>query len=116
MGKEAGIEKILESKLQDVTAADFLEALNQQGMAIVTKDKRAEYWAEPERVPVRISIEELFERWRNRKKWVEREKFPISERYIDASELVRRPEELNQIADAVAAKLKGVGGGIVVDG
>lgn len=85
--------------MEKVSAAQFLDALRAEGIHLIAKDKRVEYWAEPERVgPIRVA--DLLEKLKNRKKWYEREKFP-GEREIDPRAELINPGVINQIAEAV---------------
>lgn len=106
MEKFAAFEEIRNATLDQIPASKFIAALNSQGMTLIPKDKRREYWNEPERVPDKIDMETMFERLRNRKKWFELEKFPGFERHADPIDLVSNPELVNQLADAVAQRLQ----------
>jgi len=94
-------------RLSEISAADFLEALNGGGktgasaMRIWGGKKLAEYWVEPEN-----GGGGLPEVW-NRKKWLEREKAPIMEAVTDIRDLIRDPVFIKEMATAVAAELKG---------
>ncbi|MDH3473002.1 MAG: hypothetical protein OEM59_04865 [Rhodospirillales bacterium] len=116
MEKTAAIDKVMHANLNDVTAVQFLEALNAQGMTLVAKDKRVEYWTEPERVVPSVSIEAVIEKFKNRKKWYEREKFPGFERHSDVLDIVSNPALLNRLADVVAQRIQQAGGVVVTDG
>jgi hypothetical protein len=94
-------------RLSEISAADFLEALNSGGKTAASAirvwggKKLAEYWVEPENGGGGLPD------WWNRKKWLEREKPPGIEALTDIRDLIRDPVFIKEMATAVAAELKG---------
>lgn len=97
-------EKLASKKLSEVSAKDFLDALQAQkllgSIGVIQKDKRVEYILEPERVPD-IDVKTLIEVVRDRKKWLELEKFPLSEGFVHPAELY-----MDSMIDRVARRVE----------
>jgi hypothetical protein len=106
--KAAVKPEILGKRLSEISAADFLEALNgggrsaAGGLKIWGDKKKYEYWVEPEGGGGGV-----LDWWRGRKKWLELEKPPGIEAVTDIRDLIRDPVFIKEMATAVAAELKG---------
>lgn len=102
--------------LGEITAADFLVALNspsldRYGLSLVADKKKYELWTDESGLP-KLSIWELIERLRGEKKKLELEKMPLEyqvkkyrEDFIDPREVLRDPVVIEEIAAKVAEKL-----------
>jgi hypothetical protein len=85
------LDKLGEKKLADVSAADFLTALDAGGIelrhfTVWPEKKKVELWQEPENYG-RISVKDIVIRIQVEKKKVELEKFPGGETWRDPREL-----------------------------
>ncbi|MCL4834081.1 MAG: hypothetical protein KJZ86_16680 [Caldilineaceae bacterium] len=74
------IDEIGNKSLDEISAADFLSALNQGGLAtqyfvVWPEKKKVELWSEPENIG-KLRIADLFDRLRAEKKKYELEKHP----------------------------------------
>jgi hypothetical protein len=93
-GKKAAIdlEEIQSKSLSDITAADFLAALNAGGISaqhltVWPEKKKVELWREPENFG-EIRVRDVLSVIRNEKKKVELEKLPGFETWRDPREFV----------------------------
>ena len=107
-------EKLSSKKLSEVSAKDFLDALQGQSLlgaaGLIKKDKRVERLLEPERIPD-IDVKSIIEIIRERKKWLEYEKFPGVESFQDPRD-VYSETLVDQIARRVVDRLETRGGGM----
>jgi hypothetical protein len=114
--KQAAIdfEKLSSKKLSEISAKDFLDGLQNQGLlgsvGLIKKDKRVEYLLEPERLPD-LDFKSLIEVIKDRKKWVEREKYPLGEVLTDPFDLVA-DSLVDRVARRVEERLEGRLGGL----
>ncbi len=98
-------------KLNEITAAQFLEALEKTGGSIFPggafkpEKKKYELWAEPEHFQ-NLKLGDVFRVFIGEKKKVELEKPPIAERFIDPRVAVRDPEFIKEVAREVAIATK----------
>ena len=105
-------EAIDKKNLSEISAADFLDALNGGGRPTVSSlriwpdKKKFELWVEPEGWGG-VSVGDLRNWWRAEKKKLELEKMPGLENVADIRDLIRDPVFIKEMATAVAAELKG---------
>lgn len=93
------VDDLQDKQLGEISAADFLKALDQGGLKVHTltvwpEKKKVEYWTEPEDFQ-RIRFKDLLVIIRNEKKKVELEKMPGLEMFKQAgTEVWLDPQEL----------------------
>ena len=103
------IDALGDKTLGEVSAADFLTALNAGGLtvqhlAVWPEKKKVELWIEPEDL-VRVDLKDIIVRIRVEKKKLELEKFPGFENWRDPRDL---PYEdlLNRLTRDIEARLR----------
>jgi hypothetical protein len=89
------LDEIREKRLSEISASDFLAALEAGGLTaqhltVWPEKKKVELWTEPEDWQ-RFRIQDIFDVIRNEKKKVELEKDPGFERWPDPADLVINP-------------------------
>lgn len=88
------LDTIGDKRLSEVSAVDFLAALDVGGLAsnqlyVWPEKKKVELWVEPEHIYLgKILVKDFFEQMRKEKKKLELEKFPGFENWRDPRDLV----------------------------
>lgn len=106
------IESIAEKKLSEISAADFLEALDTRGVTSIAgirvwpEKKKLEYLLEPENLGG-VRLGDLLRGVFAEKKKLELEKANPAEMVHDPRVLIRDPEFIKELAVAVAKQIKG---------
>jgi hypothetical protein len=103
------IDKLGDKKLSEISAADFMAALDAGGvkldhLTLWPEKKKVELWAEPENY-VKIRVIDIIRVIRTEKKKVELEKFPGFEMWRDPREQVY-DELLNRLARDLETKFR----------
>ncbi len=103
------VDNIGQQTLAEVSAADFLDALNKKGLTVSQltvwpEKKKVELWAEPEDIR-HVRIDEIIGVIRNEKKKVEYEKPPGTEMWRDPREFIYE-DLLNRLVRDVEARLR----------
>jgi len=102
------MDEIRKKNLGEVSAADFMEALNLSGGTAIRhfniwpEKKKYELWSEPEH---NINVGKVFD-FLNEKKKRELEKPPLYEGVFDPASLIRDPDFIQQVAMEVTKQLK----------
>ena len=117
--KQAAIPDVEEKSLNEISAADFLDALNAGGHSVIevhrwSEKKKVELWVEPENFSG-IKVGGLLRGLKEKKKF-EIEKPPLTEDfrkvrgaedYFDSRNAVRDPDFIREVAREVAIQLRG---------
>lgn len=102
------IDEVGEKQLGEISAADFLQALDAGDLSITLwpEKKKVEYWPEPENwEPVRVI--DILDVLRKEKKKLELEKYPGFERVIDPLGNIPYERLLDRVVRDVEDKLGG---------
>ena len=113
------LDAIGQKKLSEISAADFITALNAGGISLQAhhriwpEKKKVELWVEPENLGG-VSVGDLLNVVRAEKKKVELEKPPTAEIFksvgvenvTNPRDLLRDPEFISQVAREVANQLR----------
>lgn len=105
------IDAIGDKRLSDISAADFLSALQAGGLAsqhlyVWPEKKKFELWVEPENDFLGgINVRDFFEQMRKEKKKLELEKFPGFENWRDPRDFVYE-DLLNRLTRDLESRLR----------